>query len=139
MPGSPNAIVVGSGRPACPCPPAGSVFKMTTDAPGTWTQLGTGMPNVPVWDMDYDPVEKVLIAGTLGRGAWKLSTGTACTPVGFDGDGDGIPNTVEVTEGTNPCVKDNDVFTSARLFTMQQYRDFPVSYTHLTLPTNREV
>jgi hypothetical protein len=41
-----------------------------------------------------------------------------------DDDNDGIPNAVEIQEGTNPLVKDNDVFGNARLFTMQQYRDF---------------
>lgn len=41
-----------------------------------------------------------------------------------DSDCDGIPNSVEPAEGTNPNFKDNDVFTSARLFVMQQYRDF---------------
>jgi hypothetical protein len=41
-----------------------------------------------------------------------------------DCDGDGIPNSVEATEGRNPLVKDNDVFSSSRLFVMQQFRDF---------------
>jgi alpha-tubulin suppressor-like RCC1 family protein len=45
-----------------------------------------------------------------------------------DFDNDGIPNAVEVAEGRNPLVKDNDVFSpgaaSAWLFAMQQYRDF---------------
>jgi hypothetical protein len=41
-----------------------------------------------------------------------------------DCDGDGIPNAVELLQGTNPLVKDNDVFGNARLFAMQQYRDF---------------
>jgi uncharacterized repeat protein (TIGR01451 family) len=41
-----------------------------------------------------------------------------------DTDGDGIPDVVEAVEGTNPLVKDNDVFNNARLFSMQQYRDF---------------
>jgi Domain of unknown function (DUF4214)/Divergent InlB B-repeat domain len=45
-----------------------------------------------------------------------------------DSDGDGIPNGVEVREGRNPLVKDNDVFSpgagAARLFAMQQYRDY---------------
>ena len=47
----------------------------------------------------------------------------ASDPLGDD-DNDGIPNGVEVAEGRNPLVKDNDVFGNARLFTMQQYRDF---------------
>jgi hypothetical protein len=45
-----------------------------------------------------------------------------------DTDNDGIPDSVEITEGTNLVVKDNEVFTntaqSYRLFVMQQYRDF---------------
>jgi hypothetical protein len=41
-----------------------------------------------------------------------------------DTDVDGIPNGVEPGEGKNPCLKDNDVFNNARLFAMQQYRDF---------------
>ncbi len=42
----------------------------------------------------------------------------------IDTDGDGIPDLIEATEGTNPNVKDNDIFNHARLFVMQQYRDF---------------
>jgi alpha-tubulin suppressor-like RCC1 family protein len=41
-----------------------------------------------------------------------------------DEDSDGIPNAVEARLGTNPAIKDNDVFGSARLFVMQLYRDF---------------
>ena len=41
-----------------------------------------------------------------------------------DGDGDGIPNLHEYRERTDPALKDNDVFANARLFAMQQYRDF---------------
>jgi hypothetical protein len=39
-----------------------------------------------------------------------------------DIDRDGIPNGVE--SPTDPFLKDNDVFGNARLFAMQQYRDF---------------
>ena len=41
-----------------------------------------------------------------------------------DADNDGVPNDVELTEGLNPLAKDNDIFGNARLFAMQQYRDF---------------
>ena len=48
---------------------------------------------------------------------------TTLDPAG-DADSDGIPNGVEFGEGRDALVKDNDVFGNARLFTMQQYRDF---------------
>jgi alpha-tubulin suppressor-like RCC1 family protein len=41
-----------------------------------------------------------------------------------DADGDGIPNGLEYAETRDPEAKDNDVFGNARLFAMQQYRDF---------------
>ena len=41
-----------------------------------------------------------------------------------DADGDSLPDAVEPAEGRNPADKDNDIFTLARLFVMQQYRDF---------------
>lgn len=41
-----------------------------------------------------------------------------------DQDGDGLPDAIESREGRNASVKDNDVFGVARLFALQQYRDF---------------
>jgi len=41
-----------------------------------------------------------------------------------DSDGDGAPDEVEANSGFNPSFKDNDLFGNARLFVMQQYRDF---------------
>ena len=41
-----------------------------------------------------------------------------------DRDGDGVPDEIETNAGFDPTFKDNDVFGDARLFVMQQYRDF---------------
>jgi uncharacterized delta-60 repeat protein len=41
-----------------------------------------------------------------------------------DLDADGIPDAVESSVGRDPIAKDNDIFGDARLFAMQQYRDF---------------
>ena len=60
---------------------------------------------------------RLLLAGMLFVGSPSMA-------LAADTDGDGIPDDVEVTEGRNPGLKDNDVFTSNRLFAMQQYRDF---------------
>ena len=37
-----------------------------------WKPLGTKMPVVPVFDLDYDAATDLLSAGTLGRGAFEL-------------------------------------------------------------------
>ena len=50
-------------------------------APGAtfmnWSRLGTGLPTVPVFELDYDRTDNILLAGTLGRGAWTLRQGSA--------------------------------------------------------------
>ncbi len=38
-----------------------------------WTALGVGLPAAPVYDLEYDPADELLIAGTLGRGAWAVN------------------------------------------------------------------
>lgn len=43
-----------------------------------WGQLGTGLPNAPVWDMEYDAVDDLFIVGTMGRGAWQLQENGTC-------------------------------------------------------------
>ncbi len=50
-------------------PPAGPIF---------WGQIGTGLPNAPVWDMEWDAAAGKLIVGTLGRGAWTLQEDGTC-------------------------------------------------------------
>lgn len=37
-----------------------------------WARLATGLPRVPVYDLDYDVQDRIFVAGTLGRGAWVL-------------------------------------------------------------------
>jgi hypothetical protein len=50
----------------------GVVFATAASGFTDWSRLGAGLPAVPVLDLDYDPADDVLIAGSLGRGAWKL-------------------------------------------------------------------
>lgn len=58
-----DAVVVGTNA---------GVFASLTDSLGTWIRLGSDLPNVLVYDLDYDATDDVLAAGTLGRGAWTL-------------------------------------------------------------------
>ncbi|HEU4387439.1 MAG TPA: DUF4214 domain-containing protein, partial [Blastocatellia bacterium] len=61
-------------------------------------------------------------SGAISIGTQLVSIKQAGS-VTADSDCDGVPDSVEPAEGLNPNIKDNNVFTSARLFVMQQYRD----------------
>jgi hypothetical protein len=52
---------------------AGVFASFSSSGFTSWAELGTGLPNVPVADLDYDVRDDVLLAGTLGRGAWTLT------------------------------------------------------------------
>jgi uncharacterized protein (DUF1800 family) len=52
------------------------------------------------------------------------STNSFAQTVRQDSDNDGMPDSVEAQEGTDPTLKDNAIFTNARFFVMQQYLDF---------------
>ncbi len=45
----------------------GGVYVSLT-AGNTWERLGTNMPYMPVYDIDYHPIENTIIAGTFSRG-----------------------------------------------------------------------
>jgi hypothetical protein len=65
----------------CTRNPQGSVIVgsdngvFVADGPGfsNWSRLGTGMPNAPVYHIEYDKIDQIVLAGTLGRGAWVLA------------------------------------------------------------------
>ncbi len=38
-----------------------------------WEPLGEGLPNTPVFRLEFDYEDRILLAGTLGRGAWTLN------------------------------------------------------------------
>lgn len=44
----------------------GGVY-ITTDAATSWTRMGSNMPVFPVFDLDYDPANYKIIAGTFAR------------------------------------------------------------------------
>ncbi len=61
------------------------VFVLPLPTPGvaaggpfTWTKIGTGLANAPVWDMEWDSADEKLVVGTLGRGAWTLQEDGTC-------------------------------------------------------------
>ncbi len=59
----PPAVVVGSDT---------GVFIALGPTFNSWASLGCGLPRVPVYDLEFDARDRILVAGTLGRGAWVL-------------------------------------------------------------------
>jgi xyloglucan-specific exo-beta-1,4-glucanase len=46
---------------------------VTSDGGTTWRTLGSGLPNLPVDDIELVSSSNELFAGTFGRGMWKVS------------------------------------------------------------------
>jgi hypothetical protein len=65
IPGTDNALVVAANR--------GVYVAYESSGFSQWTQLGSGLPNAVVFELEYDHNDRLLLAGTLGRGAWTLS------------------------------------------------------------------
>jgi ligand-binding sensor domain-containing protein len=49
-----------------------SFSNFSAGAFNSWKEMGDNLPNAPVYDMIYDAIDDVLVAGTLGRGAWTI-------------------------------------------------------------------
>jgi hypothetical protein len=65
IPGSQSVVAVGGQN---------GVFQTSATSPGTWAQFSTGLSNAIVMDLDYDALDDTLVAGTMGRGVWSLSS-----------------------------------------------------------------
>ncbi len=48
--------------------------RRTSGSPLPWSQLGTGLPNVTVWDLTV-AAGGLVVAGTHGRGDWQIKLG----------------------------------------------------------------
>ncbi|MGH9349516.1 MAG: RTX toxin [Vicinamibacterales bacterium] len=64
-----NAVVVGSLN--------GVYFATAASGFTAWQPLGTGLSAVPVYELQYSRVDDLLVAGTLGRGAYRLRSASA--------------------------------------------------------------
>jgi len=49
------------------------VYLASDNSFGTWTKIGTNIPNVQIESLYYNPEHDILVIGTLGRGAWSMS------------------------------------------------------------------
>ncbi|MBI4672008.1 MAG: DUF11 domain-containing protein [Chloroflexi bacterium] len=53
---------------------------VTNNGGASWDPLGTGFPIVQTVTLDLDPWNRILAAGTHGRGAWRLVDNTTLIP-----------------------------------------------------------
>ncbi len=64
---------VGSTTPVVLVGGADGVYRHIGNAAGgTWTEFGADLPNVIVSDLSYSKIDDVLLAATVGRGAWTI-------------------------------------------------------------------
>jgi photosystem II stability/assembly factor-like uncharacterized protein len=71
VPAGPGAVLVGAEH---------GVFVLKLSGT-TWDVLGEGLPNAPVFELDYDAARDKLMAGLLGRGSWLLTRVAPHVPV----------------------------------------------------------
>jgi subtilisin-like proprotein convertase family protein len=59
-----DVLVMGADR--------GAYYASASSGFSNWQVLGTGLPHAPVFELTYHAQRDALIAGMLGRGAWRL-------------------------------------------------------------------
>jgi len=103
-PSNTNAIFVG-GR--------GGVFRMLANSPGVWSEFGVGLPEAPFFDLGFDAADSVLLAGTLGRGAWLILIAGPTVSITNPADGSVFDSGSEIVlEGTATDSQGGDLTSS---------------------------
>jgi len=125
----PDRLVVGTN--------AGVFLSFSSDF-GTWFELGAGMPNAPVWDLDHDATDDVLVAGTLGRGGWMLASVAAINvpPVALCKDATVSTDPGQCSAAEDPAVVDDGSFDPDGIITTRDLvpsGSYPLGMTPVTL------
>lgn len=103
---NPNVLIVGAEDGAF----------ASIDRGATWGHLGSGMPAVPVDDIEIHPRDNDVVAGTHGRGIYVLDDIGLISPYLYIESGSGVA-TGRLTEVDEP------IFTPPRPATMFLYRN----------------
>ncbi len=101
------------------------VFISSAGDFGTWTGLRAGLPDVLVYDLVYNATDNILVAGTLGRSVWTLSSAgseggflsrVVNTNLDVVNDGDGFTSLREVLEFGNIFTFSADTISFSSFF-----------------------
>lgn len=76
--GESDALVVGAER--------GIYVAFGVEQYAQWYRLGSGLPNALIHELEYDEADQLLVAATVGRGAWALPVASLWSDALF-GDG----------------------------------------------------
>lgn len=74
------ALIATGDRPLVVGADRGVFIAFPSTGYATWYRYGTQLPTVPVYELEFDATDNVLLAGTLGRGAW-IQTSFPSAPV----------------------------------------------------------
>ena len=69
-----GAVLVGADK---------GVFIARGPSFSNWSLFGTGLPHAPVFHLEYDAADNLVLAATLGRGAWTLEFAPSPIPTGL--------------------------------------------------------
>jgi hypothetical protein len=132
------AYITGTGADRLVVGTNAGVFLSFSSAFGEWLQLGTGIPNAPVWDLDHDATDDVLVAGTLGRGGWMLSGVAAINvpPVAQCQDATVSTDPGQCSAAEDPAVVDDGSFDPDGTITLRDLvpdGPYPLGTTPVTL------
>ena len=86
----------------------------TQDNGLTWTRLGNNMPYYVVWDLEFNPVTKKLIAGTYARGMHTLDVSSLLTVPPPPSSMNEYSSTNNCLLYPNPCVNNFKVMNNVK-------------------------
>jgi GEVED domain len=109
------------------------MFIMSTLQPSIWTPLGSGLPTVLAYDIDYDPVDDVIVVGTLGRGAWILREVTTFLKVPATVVDRGIFYNGSTGNSGNAIASDKRALLPGQSSTFQNYTNFDLGITGISV------
>lgn len=114
-----NAIVVGTDK---------LTFIATSNNYTNWVELGFGLPPAPIWSLEYNKEDDVLIAGTFGRGEYLMKG-----PISFNNAPQGADTKISLYQGASVSRLDNGASNLLDNFTD------PDSNQFLTIQTTPEI
>lgn len=109
------------------------IFMMSNFRVGVWTAIGSELPRVLTYDMDYDAADDVLVAGTLGRGAWSLSDVSSLIPVPPTVVNRGVFYNGSTGNSGNAFAADKLPLLPGQSSTFQNYTNFELGITGIAV------